>query len=440
MNVDFDVVVLGGGPAGLFAALRLTDAGWNVAVVTQSRRGSIEGFSPRVAVAIEKAGCTRSLDVLGRPVERLVFWGDRPSTANHEYIIDRARFDDALACDARNAGVSVMPGRVVETLRDEHKWSVTFVESGAAPRTVSAKFLVEARGRAYRKRYGTTHRGPATVALSRVWRTRRANGAFSAVSTFPNGWGWFATTGNGTALLSLMIAGHRGSVPGRGTLDHFYSALVRELKEAKTWLADAVPIGPASARIATSTLTLPVVEDGQIVLGDAALTIDPLSGHGCYEAIRAAFTMPALINTLVRGNDRALAEQFHTERLQESFGRHARMGRELYAMETKWRDHPFWAERRTWPAHDERDVSSMLDGKVVMRPVIENDLIVSREVVVTSDHPLGVWRVGDIPIVSLMKGQLSSHEPHAAAADEWLKQHGLLETRATTEKVRALEH
>ncbi len=41
--------------------------------------------------------------------------------------------------------------------------------------------------------------------------------------------------------------------------------------------------------------------------------------------------------------------------------------------------------------------------RVEMRPVVENGLVVSREVCVTPDHPRGVWRIADVPVVDLAR-------------------------------------
>jgi flavin-dependent dehydrogenase len=429
MISQFDIVVLGGGPAGLISALRLVNAGWRVAVVTQPRRPTLESFSPRVVAALEQAGSEQALTTLNQPVERLVSWAGQRSAANREFIVDRARFDAALAADAERAGVVMLTGRVVKTSRTEEGWSVAISGSREAESTLRGRLVVEARGRAALASGRSTFRGPPTIALARYWRLPRVGSAFTAIAGFPSGWAWFASTGDGTAMLSLVMSGQRGILPARISLDEFYAARLGELAEAKTWLADSTPFGALVARAATAMLTRPVVGDRLIRLGDAALAIDPLSGHGSYEALRAAFTMPALINTLLnRPMSSGLAERFHTERTEDSFVRHARIGRDFYAMETRWDNLPFWAERRIWPDDHPAHISPSYGTSIQVRPVIGNDWIVAREVVVTPDHPLGIWRVAGIPIVPLMQRRLPpSHSPEMAAAARWLKQRRLID-------------
>jgi hypothetical protein len=78
--------------------------------------------------------------------------------------------------------------------------------------------------------------------------------------------------------------------------------------------------------------------------------------------------------------------------------------------------------------------------RVERRPVLCGDRILERDVIVTPQHPRGVWHVADVPLVSL-KGYLESAEhatvsgaaaavdrPAAAVASaiHWLQQTGIL--------------
>jgi hypothetical protein len=81
--------------------------------------------------------------------------------------------------------------------------------------------------------------------------------------------------------------------------------------------------------------------------------------------------------------------------------------------------------------------------RVERRPVLSGDRIQERDVIVTAQHPRGVWHVADVPLVSL-KGYLESAEhatvtgaaaavdrPAAAVASaiHWLEQTGILARR-----------
>ncbi|MGI9305372.1 MAG: flavin-dependent monooxygenase QhpG, partial [Gammaproteobacteria bacterium] len=173
--------------------------------------------------------------------------------------------------------------------------------------------------------------------------------------------------------------------------------------------------------------------------------IDPLSGHGMFEAIGSALAAAPVVNTLIkRPQDATPARQYFQERAEQSFLRHCRVGRDFYTQERRWSTRPFWRERQQWP-DDKPAHLPPLDSppRIEQRPVIENDFIVLKEVVVTAHHPRGVWQVAGIPLIPLqrfLQSRTASIElaarhfeqapENAATAAEWLRFRGLLPTNS----------
>jgi hypothetical protein len=77
---------------------------------------------------------------------------------------------------------------------------------------------------------------------------------------------------------------------------------------------------------------------------------------------------------------------------------------DFYRLEKRWAERPFWAERAAWPddapAHPKPQAES---PTIARRAVVEDDYVVARDVVITADHPRGVWQVGGVPLVPLMR-------------------------------------
>lgn len=145
-----DVAIVGGGPAGLYAGLRLARAGWRVSL-----------FEEHSEIG-EPVHCTGVLardafDAFGLPADSVLnelttvrFHAPSGDTIEHStpeveaVVIDRARFDRRLAEDAERAGVRMRRARVtsVDVERDG-------VRLGAADGPASARVVVLACGANY---------------------------------------------------------------------------------------------------------------------------------------------------------------------------------------------------------------------------------------------------------------------------------------------------
>ena len=399
-----DIVILGGGVAGCVAARGFAAAGQTVTLLTLTRRHrAYEGLSPRAEEGLRDTGCGAALAAVGPWVERVSHWNGETRTINGETLIERRRFDAALLDDARAAGVDVRIGAVAEVEEDDAGWRVSYRGDDGSAGEVLADFLVEARGRrAPAGRAGRSH-GPASVALVGYWQGRQAAGTMGSVAPFADGWAWFAAPGDGVAALQVMVAGER--MPGRGALDAFYHERVAEVAEASEWLAGAEPDGEVIARNANVMMAQAPLGERWIRIGDAAAALDPLSGHGQFAAVSTALNAVPVVATLrEHPADAALARHFYTQRIEGGFAAMGRVGRDFYRLEDRWRDRPFWAERRVWPddvpAHP--DPASQAP-EITRRPVISDGYVCEREVVVTADFPRGIWQVAGVALVPLMR-------------------------------------
>jgi flavin-dependent dehydrogenase len=391
-----DILVAGGGPAGCIAAIGLAGLGHSVRLITTPRRPAVEGLSERVLRALEGSGCRRALGVVGPAVRREAGWNGVASTANREWVVAREHFDLALLEDAAAAGVGIVARQLARPVQLGAGW---VAETGRGERFES-NYLVEARGR---RAPGRRLRGPATTALGRLFEGVPTI-ARTAVAGFRRGWAWYATTGSGRGVLQIIVS----SAPPlavRRELPGVFDQLLEQVPEARAWLGTGRAAGEVWARHAETSRACAPLEDGMIRVGDAALALDPLCGHGVFEAIASATAAVPVVNTLLRRPAQSdLARTFYEERVDFAFARFARIGRDFHILEHRFADDDFWRERRLWPEDQPAHAPASAGPPVIAtKPVIEDGFIAARPVLVTADQPRGVWQVDGVPIVALLE-------------------------------------
>ena len=393
-----DIAVLGAGPAGVAAAVGLVRQGAAVTLIAAARPvPTCEGLSERTWAALRDFGLNAAAETAAAPSARRVSWNGKTSSANRERLVLRKDFDRALLDDARRAGVHVLEGRGRRLSHATQRLAVQL--AGGGEREIDCDFLIEARGRAAAVPPGT-QRGPSSIALLQRYRCA-AEEPCSFLCSLPQGWLWLASPGDGTAFVMLCIDG-RSDLPGRQALGDWFQAQIHDLPPVLATLRGASPDGPVQARGCTSLLKRGLVQSRCLRIGDAALSVDPLSGNGQFQALSSALVAPAVVNSLLAGGDEAdLAADFYSRRVRETFMRFARLGRDFYAGEARWSETAFWRPRRQWPddlpVHGERRVCTVEE-----RPVVEDGRIRRRRVVITDDQPLGVWHVAGLPLAPLM--------------------------------------
>ncbi|VAW07689.1 hypothetical protein MNBD_ALPHA01-1614, partial [hydrothermal vent metagenome] len=278
------IVIMGGGPAGVFCACSLVELGYHVTLITRPRPfPAWEGLSERPCTSLRHFGFNETLDSIGPMVVRFAHWNGQSIAQNREYIVDRRKFDRALLQDAENKGVEVIEGRVDRVEREKENWIISYTgpDGGMA---CHADFLVEARGRESKigrqlaAGEGEFATGPATSALLKSYDVSSDFDAMTSVASFPDGWAWYLRDGKGTAILQIFVNSEKGELPPKTGLEEYFSELCQQLPEAGDWLRGASPRDDGvSVRAAAANKTTPVGGSDYLVVGDGSLALDPLS-------------------------------------------------------------------------------------------------------------------------------------------------------------------
>jgi flavin-dependent dehydrogenase len=432
--ITHDVVVCGAGPAGAVVARRLAAAGLRVALVGMGSRPGWEGLSARSRALLGEEGLDGMTDVLAGPCARCGSWGDGRPVEGIEWLAERSRLAEAVCIAAISAGVDHRLDTVTNARRAGDQWRVALRGGGV----LAAPTLIDARGRR-----GPQRRGPLLLAVGRrLKRPERSAGASgdgapgtsaTGIGVADFGWAWWAELGR---MLWVQVIGRpRSGHPAEwlGLAAAQIPALARALNGASLW-------GDAVARPAHTRLGIAGHDSTLWHVGDAALALDPLSGQGIFEAIRGAHLVATAIQSVMNGGDAGLAHRFIADRQEEAWRRGVRVASEFYRENRTrgafWRDtSEAYAALLPAPA---AATKSAAPARMERRPVLDAGRILERDVVVTADHPRGVWHIGGVPLATLkhyfdatehatVAGAAAAlHQPLAAVASahRWLQQLG----------------
>jgi len=446
--VSHDVLVIGAGPAGSVVAARLAAAGARVALVGAAARAGWEGLSSRSVALLAEEGLELKSGIIDGPFPRSGQWGGGRPIEGTEWLVERRALAAALRARARAAGVDDRWDTVTSLEWEGGQWCGV-LRAGSA---LAAAQVVDARGRR-----GPERHGPLLLAVGRQFR-RRSGSACGApadhgtrIHPIEHGWCWWAVRRD--ALWVQVVGEPRGGPPaiGRAALGGpamgppaaWIASAAAQIPALAQTLDAGEPDGdlvarPAHARLGIrARLELVAGDAMRWRVGDAAHALDPLSGQGVYEALRGARLVATAVQSVMRGGDAPAAQRFVAERQEESWTSGVRTAGGFYG-ENAARG-AFWSQtaagyQRLLPC------AAPVAPHVERRPVLCGGRILEQDVIVTPQHPRGVWHLADVPLVSL-KEYLESAEcatvggaaaavdrPAAAVASaiHWLQQTGVL--------------
>ncbi|MCU7375874.1 tryptophan 7-halogenase [Paucibacter sp. O1-1] len=348
---ETDVAILGAGPAGLAAALRLRQLDYRVALVDKAdlpRPNIGESLTPGVPAILASLEADDVLaQVPQRATQRVLrcwestdaAWSVRENAPH--IIVDRSQWDLALLELARSRGVHALTG--VASVTIDGTAGAWWIETGSAQHRIRAKWILDARGR--RCARDTVALAPPLLAL---WTDLPHTGVPEVrIEAAMDGWLWGAPLPNGAyRLMAFCDPRTRRAGPGRSPKPgEWLSATVRRSQMFRTWADDC-----QSATIATCGATPYLRGDGWLpgclTLGDAAFAVDPISSSGVEKAMRYSLQAVAALHTVMtEPGDASMAHAFLQERLIETAARHAQWTERTYAGAWPAKSQPFWLDR-----------------------------------------------------------------------------------------------
>lgn len=348
-----DVIVVGAGPAGITAALRLTQLGYQVLLIERSSiwpRSHIgEALTAGVRNIIDMLDANDAMENVPHITSlatRIRWRNIVPEMVQHgdAAVVQRADFDAALLRLAEQRGVHVVRPASVEKIEGAaFDWQITYRHEEHRYQ-VHARFILDAKGRNQHQK----HQYACAPRLSAMWAEMATQHVPTSIAThtqveaLEHGWCWGTVLPNGQYRIMWVgdpQTAHQ-QMPGQA------EAWLRANCQASVLFQDLAHLPFTSELqvcVATPYLSLDSWQEGCLKLGDAAFFLDPISSSGVEKAMRFSLQTVAVVHTLLSGSaDRAaLAQDFYQCRLIETCARHSFWAQSYYRQ--AWCiDRPFW--------------------------------------------------------------------------------------------------
>jgi menaquinone-9 beta-reductase len=349
----YDVLVVGGGPAGAAAAYGLASHGHDVLVVERKSyprdKTCGDALTPRAVHALHDMGLGpqlasfhryTGLRTLAHGRHIALTWPEHRDYPDHGYVIKRHDIDKLVIDHAAAAGVTVRDGtEAISAIIERGFVRGAVLRDTAADTTanVRARYVVVADGANSRfgRSLGTTRaKGwPYGTAIRGYWESPMHNepwiestlGVKDRDGNPLPGYGWVFPLGDGTVNVGVgLLSTYRDfkSVNTTQLLGEF----VASASERWGLTPDTPTDEPRAARLPMGGSVSPKSGPTFLVVGDAAGTVNPFSGEGiayAYETGRIAANV--LHEALSTHDPRALTQ--YVRQLDDAYGLYFKVAR-----------------------------------------------------------------------------------------------------------------
>ncbi len=362
MIEQLDVLVIGGGPAGVSAAIMLARRGFKVAIIERTRydRERVgETLPPSVNPLLKELG------VWDRFVDEqytlspgnVSLWGTNTPYDN-DFIfnpygcgwhIDRRRFDAMLARAAAELGVRFYMAARVSSLRPTPSGWRAEAQCAHAPLGLEASYLIDATGRrtSIARQMGSRKikfdRLVGVVGFYSTEQQAAKQDPRTLIEATESGWWYSAPLPDTRTIIALMT--DSDMLPrGRTKLSEFWKGELLNTSYTKCRLGVRAQSPHLLITSASSYILDATGGERWLSVGDAAAAVDPLSSLGIVSALESGIhAAKAVYDCTERGLSLLRDyDQWVRERFKEFL--HSRAT--YYGVESRWPSATFWRRRQ----------------------------------------------------------------------------------------------
>ncbi len=343
-NTEFDVIVIGGGPAGSTFSTLLHEKDHSVLVLEKDRHPRFhigESQLPMTLPILEKLGVSQKVKDIGilkygaefnsskEDNKRETFYFDFAMDRDHPhaYEVRRSEFDEILFRNASDKGVDCREGTRVSDIifNPDNTVTVTATTEDGQSLQLGCQFLVDACGResllSRRKKLKKKSRKHNSAAIfghfENVTRRDGKDEGNISIYWFEHGWFWMIPLKDG--LMSVGAVCFPEYLKTRDCPpEEFLQQTISMAPEVAERMKDSALAGEVSATgnfTYSSSRMFGKPGENYLLIGDAYAFIDPVFSSGVHIAMSGAVGAAETIDVCLRNplNSQNLLKQYKSE-------------------------------------------------------------------------------------------------------------------------------
>ncbi|NQX37744.1 2-polyprenyl-6-methoxyphenol hydroxylase [Pedobacter steynii] len=375
-NKEVDIAIIGGGVAGCTAAIALAGS-YNVVLIDQTdnppkRIG--ECLPPATRRILKQLDLLDGLDsplLSGNQSKHLKHIGTQSYWGNEQahivdllrnpdgfgWHLDRQAFEIYLREAALKRGVNCFwPAKLQSAHFENHRWSITAVAKDKAsndtPYHFKAKFVIDASGRQsqFARKIGIGRQQYDKLISCWLMLPNQEANKMSTISATEIGWWYSSPLPQNKRILALQTDPDLIDRNVLKDVNQFFKLAQSNREMANVIPGDCSEFGFHQTVAANSTRLNQVAGQQWVALGDAAMSFDPLSSQGMFNAMANAVQLTELMiksdpTGILKPESLKEIQTGYTDQLDRIWAYYTQHKRMYYREEMRWKDAPFWKRR-----------------------------------------------------------------------------------------------
>ena len=455
---EFDVLVLGGGPAGTAAATLLAQRSHRVALVrpTNTPAGALaESIPPSARRLLSELGVLNATDAAGFFPNNgnSVWWaGNEKRSENFSgdgdgYHVDRTGLERVLVSAAEAIGARVFIGMTArKAVESETCWKISCETEDGGMVEIQAPWVLDATGRHgfLARDVRETDRSTTTLAITQRFEKPsgwdNGTGNHTLVESYQDGWAWSVPLSPTLRCFTVMVDQRHAELEGREVSEIVQGELAKTTHLA-SMLDHVKTKGDSWACSSSLYHARKYCRPGLLLVGDSGSFIDPLSSYGVKKALASGWLAGIVVHTaLIDAPMTDVALDFFDNREQSVYQSYRHSSAEFFEEAASVYGHPYWTTRAEaaraaagavsgpndtdWiedlegtyinsdlvrAAHERIRSVELLDSRanpdlrVIKRPAIRSQRIVMKRHLMNDTYPKGIRYVRGVDLLRLVE-------------------------------------